>query len=75
MDPGKNKKSLRTSIFKRLSFPASNSNKSSVPVSMVFDHINSSTIKTAPNSAINLQLAIKDIPLVVLSLQTELIRN
>jgi hypothetical protein len=47
----KNKKSLRTSVFKRLSFSASNSNKYLVPVSKVFDRINSSTITTAPNAA------------------------
>jgi hypothetical protein len=49
----KSKKSLRTSVFKRLSFPASNSNKSPVPVATVFDRINSSIVKSATNTAIN----------------------
>jgi hypothetical protein len=49
----KSKKSVRTSVFKRLFFPAQNSIKSPVPVSTVFDRINS-VIKPAPKSAINL---------------------
>jgi hypothetical protein len=53
----KSKKSLRTSVFKRLSFPASNSNKLPVPVSTVFDQINSSVIKSTTNSVINLPIS------------------
>jgi hypothetical protein len=49
----KSKKSIRTSLFKRLFFPAQNSNKSPVPVSTVFDRINL-TIMSAPKPAINL---------------------
>jgi hypothetical protein len=48
---------LRTSVFKRLSFPASNSNKLLVPVSKVFDRINSSIITAAPNAANKLPIS------------------